>query len=176
MKLTGIIASMLIAAVMAGIPATESAAQATGDALLNQGDSIPVYLDQDDFQAMKQSLPGQTVTLKVLENVMRFDQKLVNKQEVVWATMIKRRGGSSFGRNGQMTISFDSTRSSGGTIIPLRGVVELKGEGGGVKKIISYIPPWLQGFILKGNDVKFPEGENTFKPVVKEDTPVVYQK
>ncbi len=175
MKLTGIILIGLVALALA-FCAPNAAAQATGDALLNQGDSIPVYLDQDDFTAMKSARPGQVVTLKVLENVMRFDQKLVNKREVVYATMIKRRGGSSFGRNGMMTINFDSTKSSGGTLIPLRGVVEFKGEGGGVKKIVSYIPPWLQGFILKGNDVKFPEGQNLFKPVVKEDTPVVYQK
>ena len=175
MKLSGILAVMLVAALI-GFSAPQSVAQATGDALLNQGDSIPVYIDKDSFEAMKKARPGQTVTFKVVENVMRFDQKLVNKEETVWGTMFQRRGGSSFGRNGKMVINFDSTKSSGGTTIPLRGVVQLKGEGGGVKKIISYIPPWIQGFILKGSDVKFPEGENVFKPTVKEDPPVVYQK
>jgi hypothetical protein len=175
MKLTLILAVTVIVMLIA-MSAPKSVAQATGDALLNQGDSIPVYIDKDSFEALKKAMPGQTVTMKVLDNVMRFDQKLVNKQETVYATMIERRGGSSFGRNGKMTINFDSTHSSGGTLIPLRGVVQLKGQGGGIKRIISILPPWLQGFVLKGNDVSYPEGKNFFKPVVKEDTPVVYQK
>ena len=44
--------------------------QSVGESLLNKGDSISVYVDAEDFEAMKQSRAGQTVKLKILDNIV----------------------------------------------------------------------------------------------------------
>ena len=149
--------------------------QSVGESLLNKGDSIAVYVDAEDFEAMKASRSGQTVKLKVLENVMKFDKKLINKGQIVYASVIKRSKGGAYSGGGNLTIKFDSTKSSGKTTIPLRGTAQLKGKSGAGKKIISIVL-FPIGWLIKGGDIEFPEGKNVWKPVVVDDTPLKYQK
>ncbi|MGB5108025.1 MAG: hypothetical protein WBP29_13875 [Candidatus Zixiibacteriota bacterium] len=149
--------------------------QSVGESLLNKGDSIAVYVDAEDFEAMKAARSGQTVKLKVLENVMKFDKKLINKGQTVFASVIKRSRGGAYAGSGNMTIKFDSTFSSAKTMIPLRGSAQFKGKSGAGKKIISIVL-FPIGWLIKGGDIQFPEGKNVWKPVVVDDTPLKYQK
>ncbi len=150
-------------------------AQSTGESLLNKGDSISVYVDAEDFEAMKASRAGQTVKLKILDNIVKFDKKLINKGQTVYASVIKRGRGGAYAGAGNMTIKFDSTHSSGKSMVPLRGMAEFKGKSGAGKKIISIVL-FPIGWLIKGGDIEFPQGKNVWKPVVTEDTTVKYQK
>lgn len=163
--------------VIACLMAPSASAQAVGDALLNRGDSIAVYADSDDFAAMKNARPGQTVRLKVYENFEKFDRKIINRMAPVYASVVKRKKGGAYGSNGNLTIAFDSTHSSAGTKVPLRGVVELKGKGGTMKKVVSIVL-FPVGWLIKGNDIDSPQGDYVIKPkpTVTEDTPVQYQR
>ena len=149
--------------------------QSLGESLLNKGDSISVYVDAEDFEAMKASRSGQTVKLKILDNIAKFDKKLINKGQTVYASVIKRGRGGAYAGKGHMTIKFDSTLSSGKTMVPLRGSAEFKGKSGAGKKIISIVL-FPIGWLIKGGDIEFPQGANVWKPVVADDTPVKYQK
>jgi MinD superfamily P-loop ATPase len=60
-------------------------------------------------------------------------------------------------------------------MIPLRGSAVFKGKGGTGKKIISIVL-FPIGWLIKGSDIEFPEGKNLFRPVIKDDTPLKYQK
>ncbi len=149
--------------------------QSLGESLLNKGDSIAIYVDAEDFEAMKAARAGQTVKLKVLDNIVKFDKKLINKGQTVYASVIKRSRGGAYAGGGNLTLKFDSTFSSGKTMIPLRGSAQLKGKGGAGKKIISIVL-FPIGWLIKGSDIEFPQGANVWKPVVVDDTPLKYQK
>lgn len=154
---------------------TSLRAQSVGEALLNKGDSIAIYVDAEDFEAMKSARVGQTVKLKVLENVVRFDKKLINKSQTVYASVTKRGRGGAYAGAGQIAMRFDSTHSSAKTMIPLRGSAQIKGKSGAGKKIVSIVL-FPIGWLIKGGDIEFPEGKNVYKPVVTDDTPLKYQK
>lgn len=146
----------------------------TGESLLNKGDSIAVYVDAEDFEAIKAAETGAKVKIKVLENVVRSGEKLVNKGETVYATVVGRSHGGMYGGAGSAKLVIDSTHSNAKSKIPLKGSITLSGKGKGV---LPYIPPIiLVGWLLKGGDIEFPEGKNVFKPVVADDTPVYYQR
>lgn len=169
---------LIIMAVMATIVALTGKtaySQSVGESLLNKGDSISVYVDAEDFEAMKSSRAGQTVKLKILDNIVKFDKKLINKGQTVYASVVKRSRGGAYAGSGNMTITFDSTHSSGKTMIPLRGTAQFKGKSGAGKKIISIVL-FPIGWLIKGGDIEFPQGKNVWKPVVTDDTPLKYQK
>lgn len=170
--------SLLIVAVLAALLSLSWKpvyGQSTGEGLLNKGDSIGVYVDAEDFEAMKAARAGQTVKLKVLDNIVKFEKKLVNKGSTVFATVIKRSHGGAYAGGGNLTLKFDSTMSTGKSAIPLRGSAEFKGKSGTGKKIISFVL-FPIGWLIKGGDIEFPQGKNVWKPVVTEDTTVKYQK
>jgi hypothetical protein len=154
--------------------ATAQAAPSKGESLLNKGDTIAVYVDAEDFEVLKAAKAGSMVKLKVLQNIARSGDKLINKSETVFATVIKRSRGGMYGSAGGATLTIDSTHSSAKTRVPLKGQVVLAGKG---KGILPYIPPIiLVGWLLKGGDIEFPEGKNVFKSVVVDDTPVYFQR
>jgi hypothetical protein len=154
------------------VPEHVDAQQATGESLLTKGDTILVYVDQEDFEKIKASAPDDIVTMKILENVDRFGNTLITKFTPVYCTIDSRSGGGMYGKPGKMTVEIDSTHSTAGTMIPLKGEAQFKGKGKGV---LPYIPPIiLFGWLIKGSDITFPEGDNVFKPVVEEDTPLEY--
>jgi hypothetical protein len=145
-----------------------------GESLLNKGDSIAVFVDAEDFEAIKAAKKGAVVKLKVLENVVRSGDKLINKGDAVFATVTGRSHGGMYGGAGNAKLTIDSTHSNAKTKVPLRGQMILVGKG---KGILPYIPPIiLVGWLLKGGDIEFPEGKNVYKPVVAEDTPVYFQR
>jgi hypothetical protein len=145
-----------------------------GESLLNKGDSIAVFVDAEDFEAIKAAKKGAVVKLKVLENVVRSGEKLINKGDAVFATVTSRSHGGMYGGAGNAKLTIDSTHSNAKTKVPLRGQMILVGKG---KGILPYIPPiFLVGWLLKGGDIEFPEGKNVYKSVVTEDTPVYYQR
>jgi hypothetical protein len=149
--------------------------QSLGESLLNKGDSIAVYVDAEDFEAMKASRAGQTVKLKVLDNIAKFDKKLINKGETVYASVIKRSRGGAYAGGGSIALKFDSTSSSGKTMVPLRGSAVIKGKSGAGKKIISIVL-FPIGWLIKGGDIEFPQGANVWKPVVNDNTTLKYKK
>jgi hypothetical protein len=148
---------------------------AKGESLLNKGDSIAVYVDAEDFEAIKAAKAGATVKIKVLENIVRSGEKLVNKGEAVFATVTGRSHGGMYGGAGNAKLAIDSTHSNGKTKIPLRGSITIKGKSSTPKTVISVVL-FPIGWLIKGGDIEFPEGKNVFKPVVADDTPVYYQR
>jgi len=148
-----------------------SAQQSLGDSMFQKGESFKVYMDIEDFEAMKNARPGADATLKVLEHVDRYGDRLINKLTPVYCTVIQRKGPGSFGGGGKLVVQIDSTHSTGGDMVPLRGQFELKGGGKFWPKILFFV-----GWAVKGSDVKFPEQETdrTWDVVVTEDTPVKY--
>jgi hypothetical protein len=169
----GYFAIALLAALLL-LKVTAQAAPSKGESLLNKGDSIAVYVDAEDFEVLKAAKAGAIVKLKVLDNIARSGDKLINKSETVFATVIKRSRGGMYGSAGGATLTIDSTHTNAKTKVPLRGQVIMAGKG---KGILPYIPPIiLVGWLLKGGDIEFPEGKNVFKSVVTEDTPVYFQR
>ena len=151
-----------------------SASASKGESLFNKGDSIAVYIDAEDFEALKAANAGAVVKLKVLDNIVRSGDKLINKGQIVFATLKTRSRGSMYGGAGNATLAIDSTHTSAKSKVPLRGQISMTGKG---KGILPYIPPIiLVGWLFKGGDIEFPEGKNVFKPVVAEDTPVYFQR
>lgn len=166
--------SVLAVLALSLILSSSAVAASKGESLLNKGDSIGVYIDAEDFEALKAAKTGATVKIKVLDNIVRSGDKLINKSETVFATVTKRSRGGMYGSAGGATLTIDSTHSNAKTKVPLRGQVTLAGKG---KGILPYIPPIiLVGWLFKGGDIEFPEGKNVFKPVVAEDTPVYFQR
>lgn len=169
---------LMILGIIAGVVCLtweHAGAQSLGESMLSKGDSIAVYVDAEDWEAMKSARAGQVVKLKVLDNIMKFDKKLINKGQTVFATMMKRSRGGAYAGGGKLALKIDSTHSTGKTVIPLRGSAEFKGKSGAGKKIISIVL-FPIGWLIKGGDVEFPEGKNVFKPVTLEDVPLKYQK
>jgi hypothetical protein len=154
---------------------TARAQQGKGESLLNKGDSIQVYVDAEDFEALKATKAGDKAKIKILANVERFGKKLIAKSEPVYVTITKRGKGGMYGGTGSLAFRVDSTRSTAKTMIPMKGAVTLKGKGNTVKKVVSIVL-FPIGWLIKGADVDFPEGKNVFKSVVTEDTPVDYLK
>ncbi len=151
-------------------------AASRGESLLNKGDSIAVYMDAEDFEAIKAAGKGAVVKLKVLENVVRSGEKLVNKGDPVFATVTERSHGGMYGGAGKAILAIDSTHSNARSKVPLRGTVTIKGKSSTPKTVVSIVL-FPIGWLIKGGDIEFPpEGKNTYKPVVTEDTPVYYQR
>jgi hypothetical protein len=146
------------------------AQQATGESVLLEGDSIDVYIDMEDFEILKSKQQGDMFEIKILSNVDRYGNTLIGKSTPVYGTVTGRSKGGIYGGAGKLTARIDSTHSTAGTLIPLRGELTLEGSG---KKTLAYIL-FPFGWLIKGNDIRFPEGANTFKPVVSGDTPLEY--
>jgi len=159
-----------IALALLHVPAAVSQ-ESLGDSMFQKGESFPVYMDIEDFEAMKTKKAGSHVTIKVLDHVDRYGDRLINKLTPVYCTVLKRKGPGSFGSGGQMKVQIDSTHSTGGDMVPLRGEFELKGGGKIWPKILFFV-----GWAVHGSDIKFPEKESdrTYNVVVTEDTPVRY--
>ncbi len=160
----------LILVLAAFSPGPVLAQQATGESLLTGGDTIAVYVDVEDFEALKGKQVGGKVTIKVLDNVDRFGSTLITKFTPVYCTVTKRSRGGMYGSAGKMTLQIDSTHSTAGTNVPLKGEAQFKGKG---KKTMAFIL-FPFGWMIKGQDIQFPEGHNVFKPVVAQDTPLEY--
>jgi hypothetical protein len=160
----------LVLGVTALHPTPVLAQQATGESLITGGDTIAVYVDAEDFEALKGKSVGAKVTLKVLDNVDRFGSTLITKYTPVYCTVTKRSRGGMYGSAGKMMLQIDSTHSTAGTNIPLKGEAQFKGKG---KKTVAFIL-FPFGWLIKGKDIQFPEGHNVFKPVVTQDTPLEY--
>jgi hypothetical protein len=154
---------------------TVHAASSKGESLLNKGDSIAVYVDAEDFDAIKNAEKGAIVKLKVLENVVRSGDKLVNKGDAVFATVTGRSRGGMYGGAGNAKLTIDSTHSNAKSKVPLRGSLSIKGKSSTPKTIVSVVL-FPIGWLIKGEDIEFPEGKNVYKPVVAEDTPVYFQR
>jgi len=154
---------------------TAQAAPSRGESLLNKGDSIAVYVDAEDFEAIKTAKKGAIVKLKVLENVVRSGEKLINKGDAVFATVTGRSHGGMYGGAGNAKLTIDSTHSNAKSKVPLRGSLSIKGKSSTPKTIISVVL-FPIGWLIKGGDIEFPEGKNVYKSVVTEDTPVYYQR
>jgi hypothetical protein len=145
------------------------AQQSVGDAIMEKGDSIDIYMSVEDFESIKSKSAGAQVTLKMLENEERRGKVLITKQTPVYCTVIERKKPGSFGSAGKLRMQVDSTHSTAGTVIPLDGEIELKGSKKTWAVIVFFI-----GWAVKGGDIEFPEGENTYKPVVAEETTLQY--
>ena len=154
---------------------TAQAAPSRGESLLNKGDSIAVYVDAEDFEAIKTAKKGAIVKLKVLENVVRSGEKLINKGDAVFATVTGRSHGGMYGGAGNAKLTIDSTHSNAKSKVPLRGSLSIKGKSSTPKTIISVVL-FPIGWLIKGGDIEFPEGKNVYKSAVTEDTPVYYQR
>ncbi|MCK4857591.1 MAG: hypothetical protein KAT58_06470 [candidate division Zixibacteria bacterium] len=167
-------APLIIAAVSLSlaflISAPSQAQQAKGEHILMKGDSIHVYVDIEDFEVLRRGSVGVKSTIKVLERVDRHGKILIAAGTLVYCTIAERSRPGMYGGAGKMVISIDSTHSTAGTKIPLKGKATFKGK---TKRTIACIL-FFYGWNIKGKDVIFPEGKNVFRPVVRQDTPLEY--
>ena len=155
---------------------TVQAAPSKGESLLNKGDSIAVYVDAEDFDAIKAAKKGAIVKLKVLENVVRSGEKLINKGDrgICNCHRAQPRRDVRRRRQRQADHRFDPFQRQEQSA-PQRSSLSIKGKSSTPKTIISVVL-FPIGWLIKGGDIEFPEGKNVYKPVVAEDTPVYYQR
>ena len=151
--------------------AVADAQQSLGDSMFQKGESFSVHMDIEDFESLKSGSAGDLATIKVLDHVDRYGDRLINKLTAVHCTVLESKGPGSFGGGAKLIVQIDSTHSSGGDMVPLRGEFELKGGSKTWPKILFFI-----GWAVKGGDIKFPENEadRTYNVVVREDTPVKF--
>lgn len=164
-----------IAAMLTFSASKATAQQAKGESILNKGDSIAVYVDAEDFDALKAAKKGDNAKIKILENFIANGKKLINKSAPVFCTVTQRSKGGMYGGAGKLEVRIDSTHSNAKTMIPLKGLIALKGKRSTPKTVISIVL-FPVGWLIKGSDVEFPEGKNVFKAVFTGDTKVDYLK
>ena len=116
-----------------------------------KGDEVIVILDTK--VSTKNLRAGDPVIAHVKDHLKRGDDTYIyggERGEVVWAKVKSLKGPGMYGKKAQLVISFDSTKSSGGTTIPLTGEKRLKGKGKGIIPYVLFPIGWL----FKGSHIE----------------------
>jgi len=93
---------------------------------------------------------GDAVLAHVKDHLKRGDDTYIYGGEVVWAKVKSLKRPGIYGKKAQLVISFDSTKSTGGTTIPLTGEKRFKGKGKGILPYILFPIGWL----FKGSHIE----------------------
>lgn len=123
----------------------EPQAQLTGR--MFKGDEVLVILGKVSSKDLRQ---GDKVAAHVMDHFKKGDDILINQREPVWAKVKSLKKPGIYGKKAELVISFDSTKSAGGTTIPLTGEITLKGKGKGIIPYILFPIGWL----FKGSHVE----------------------
>ena len=68
----------------------------------------------------------------------------------MWAKVKSLKKPGIYGKKAELVVSFDSTKSTGGTTIPLAGEYKLEGEGKGILPYLLFPIGWL----FKGSHIE----------------------
>jgi len=116
-----------------------------------KGDEVIVILDSR--LSTKNLRTGDAVLAHVKDHLKRGDDTYIyggERGEVVWAKVKSLKGPGIYGKKAQLVISFDSTKSTGGTTIPLTGEKKFRGKGKGILPYILFPIGWL----FKGSHIE----------------------
>ncbi len=115
---------------------------------LYKGDEVKVKLgSQINTDTIK---VGTQFTAEVNEEFRQGEDIYIYKGDPVFATveLVKKPGW--YGKGAGLVVRFDSTLSTGGTFIPLKGRLAFKGKG---KKTLAYVLFFI-GWAIKGKNVQ----------------------
>ena len=121
---------------------------------LYKGDRVEVVLGCQINTDMIQA--GTQFTAKVKRAFQKGEDIYIYEGDPVFATVesVKKRGW--YGRGAELVVRFDSTLSSGGTFVPLKGQLRFEGKG---KKTLAYVLFFI-GWAIKGKNVQTTGGES----------------
>lgn len=129
-------------------PFFASPASATLKARLYKGEEVKVVLHcQINTDTIK---VGTQFRAKVKEEFKKGDDIYIYKGDPVFATVESVKKPGWYGRGAELVIRFDSTLSTGGTFIPLKGKLTFKGKN---KKTLAYVLFFI-GWAIKGKNVQ----------------------
>ncbi|MFQ6032389.1 MAG: hypothetical protein ACE5K2_05645 [Candidatus Zixiibacteriota bacterium] len=115
---------------------------------LYKGDKVTVKLGcQIGTDTIK---VGTQFTAEVKEEFRKGEDVYIYKGDPVFATVESVKKPGWYGRGAELVIRFDSTLSTGGTFIPLKGKLTLKGKN---KKTLAYVLFFI-GWAIKGKNVQ----------------------
>jgi hypothetical protein len=140
-----------------------TSAQNTG--ILFNGDKVEVLLNcqisTDTIRA------GTKFTAKVKENVGKAGDTYIYKDDPVFATIDSVKKNGWYGKGAELVVRFDSTFSSGGTIVPLKGKWRDKGKN---RKTLAYILFFI-GWAIKGKNIETSINDSCVTEVYAPDPP-----
>jgi hypothetical protein len=113
-----------------------------------KGDKVVVILDSK--VSTKNLGVGDKVDAHVKRHVERGDDTYIYGDDPVWAKVKSLKKPGIYGKKAELVISFDSTKSTGGTTIPLTGEERLKGKGKGIIPYLLFPIGWL----FKGSHIE----------------------
>lgn len=129
-----------------------SQADATLKAKLYKGDKVEVKIGcQINTDTVKVGTQFRAEVKTQFEKGGDSDRDIyIYKGDPVFATVesVKKRGW--YGKGAELIVRFDSTLSSGGTFIPLKGQLPIKGKN---KKTLAYVLFFI-GWAIKGKNVQ----------------------
>jgi len=113
-----------------------------------KNDKVVVILDSKittrDLKA------GEKVAAHVKSHLKRGNDTYVYGEELVWAKVNSLKKPGIYGGKAELVIGFDSTKSTGGTTIPLIGEIKLQGKGKGILPYLLFPIGWL----FKGSHIE----------------------
>lgn len=104
---------------------------------------------------------GTQFLAKVNEDFKKGDDIFIYKGDPVFATVVKVKKPGWYGKGSELVIRFDSTMSSGGTFVPLKGQKIIKGKG---RKTIACVLFFI-GWAIKGRNTETTGAETTVTQV-----------
>jgi len=116
-----------------------------------KGDPIVVVLDSK--VSTKNLRVGDKVDAHVKSHIESEGETYIyggDRGESVWGKVKSLKRPGIYGKKAELVISFDSTKSTGGSTIPLTGEITLKGKGKGVLPYILFPIGWL----FKGSHIE----------------------
>ena len=93
---------------------------------------------------------GSQFLAKVSDDFKKGDDIFIYKGDPVFATVEKVKKPGWYGKGSELVIRFDSTMSSGGTFVPLKGQLKSKGKG---RKTLAYTLFFI-GWAIKGKNTE----------------------
>jgi hypothetical protein len=121
---------------------------------LYKGDKVNVKLGcQINTDTLK---VGTQFTAEVKEEFRKGEDIYIYKGDPVFTTVESVKKPGCYGKGAGLVVRFDSTLSTGGTFIPLKGKLAFKGKG---KKTLAYVLFFI-GWAIKGKNFQT-TGEET---------------
>lgn len=137
-----------VALIVSLTPFFASPAHATLKAKLYKGDKVEVKIGcQINTDTLK---VGTQFRAKVRTQFEKGGDIYIYEGDPVFATVesVKKRGW--YGKGAELIVRFDSTLSSGGTFIPLKGQLPIRGKN---RKTLAYLL-FFMGWAIKGKNVQ----------------------
>lgn len=111
-------------------------------------DKVTVILDSQ--LSTKKLKKEEKVGAHVKNQIKKGSDTYVYADEPVWAHVKLLKKPGIYGKKAELIVSFDSTKSTGGTTIPLFGEIPFKGKGKGILPYVLFPLGWL----FKGSHIE----------------------